>query len=103
MASKELQEQTNYRNAVLFSLIFVIPTFFIFMIIMMFFPSDNILNQILMSRIVSGVTVDQILGFALATPMQFWFGARFYVGAYKALWYAGTANVDFSLFFRWMF
>jgi Cu+-exporting ATPase len=33
------------------------------------------------------------VGFALATPVQFWLGARFYVGGYKAL-RAGTGNMD---------
>jgi Cu+-exporting ATPase len=31
--------------------------------------------------------------FALATPVQFWLGARFYAGAWKAL-RAGSANMD---------
>src|SRR5687767_5171266 len=33
------------------------------------------------------------LQFALATPVQFWSGARFYKGAWKAL-RGGTANMD---------
>jgi Cu+-exporting ATPase len=33
------------------------------------------------------------LQFVLATPVQFWFGRRFYTGAFKAL-RAGTANMD---------
>ena len=33
------------------------------------------------------------LQFALATPVQFWLGARFYIGAYKAL-RARTGNMD---------
>ncbi len=41
----------------------------------------------------AGLSLPGWVAFALATPVQFYFGGRFYVGAWKAL-RAGTGNMD---------
>jgi Cu+-exporting ATPase len=70
-------------------------------------PFDTELLQVLMAAALSlplltpmlamllgqGWTLNHWLQFALATPVQFFFGRRFHIGAFKAL-KAGTANMD---------
>ena len=87
----------------LWSLLFVIPTFFISMIIMMVLPDGNVLKMWFMQDIVSGLTISDLLLFILATPVQFGLGWRFFDGAFRSLVFAKTANVRYLLNIRWMY
>lgn len=79
----------------IWSLFFVIPTFFISMIIMMVIPDGNAIKMWFMRNIVPGLTVSELLLFILATPVQFGLGWRFFDGAFRSLVYAKTANVRY--------
>ncbi len=45
-------------------------------------------------EIVTHLKINHILSFILATPIQFYVGLPFYISAYRALFYAKTANMD---------
>jgi Cu+-exporting ATPase len=61
----------------------------------MFFGSAHDAASGAASNAISGATheLPRLLQLLLATPVQFWIGARFYVGAYKSL-RGGGANMD---------
>ncbi|KAJ3306742.1 serine/threonine protein kinase Ran1 [Kappamyces sp. JEL0829] len=87
------REQESYLHDLLVSLAFVIPTFLVSMVFMMAFP-DSAANKWLMQEVVDGLSYGDISLFLFATPVQFWLGRRFYVGAWKSLVYLRTANMD---------
>jgi Cu+-exporting ATPase len=95
MHNMDHKEFENLYYQMMWSLFFVIPTFFISMIIMMVLPDGNALKMWFMQNIVPGLTVSDLLLFILATPVQFGLGWRFFDGAFRSLVYAKTANVRY--------
>lgn len=73
-------EKKEYKKKLVFCAIFGIPAYVI--MILMFIPS---MHPILMHRVPPGITVQDIILFITATPIQFVIGKRFYIGAWKAL------------------
>lgn len=90
---REQEELAKYRYETGMAFIFASPTFFISMIVMMVFPEDNSLRMFFMQEIIDGLTVDGLVTFLLATPVQFWLGKRFYKGAYSSVFHTHSANV----------
>lgn len=84
--SKEIKK---YKQAFLWSCIFTVPVF-LFAMVFMYIPA---INHGLETKIMNMLTVGQLVRWVLATPVQFYFGRRFYVGAYKSLRH-GSANMD---------
>lgn len=72
------------------ALFFAIPTFIFTNIFMKLHPISDFLEE---KKVVGRVVLSKLILFALATPVQFWIGRRFYKGAYKSL-KAGSANMD---------
>ncbi|KAJ3218246.1 ATPase Cu transporting protein 7B [Dinochytrium kinnereticum] len=68
--AKDAEELRNFRNATLLSLIFAVPTFILSMVIEMALPETNFLRRELMREIVPGLTINTLLCFLLATPMD---------------------------------
>ena len=87
------KEFQSFYNRIIMSLVFVLPTFFVSMIIMMVLPDENSLRIWFMESIVPGLTISDLVLFLLATPVQFGLGWHFFNGAYRSLVYAKTANV----------
>jgi len=71
------------------SLAFTVPLFVLSKIVPISSPG---LHHILMAYVL-GLPLHVVLKIALATPVQFWIGQRFYKGAYNALRH-GSANMD---------
>ncbi|OBZ66709.1 Copper-transporting ATPase 2 [Grifola frondosa] len=84
--TKEIQE---WRSKFWWSLGFAVPVFFISMVAMRI-PG---LAQVVDHRMCRGVYVGDLLVLLLATPAQFWVGAKFYRNAYKSLRH-GSATMD---------
>lgn len=87
------REQKEYVRDLAISLIFVIPTFFVSMVFMMFFPTSFV-NKQLMKEFIPGLAIADIVLLVLSLPVQFILGLRFYKGAWKAIFRLGTANMD---------
>lgn len=73
-------EKKDYKKKLIFCAIFGIPAYVI--MIFMFIPS---MHKMLMHKIPPGITIQDLILFITATPIQFIIGKRFYVGAWKAL------------------
>ncbi|KAI5065075.1 hypothetical protein GOP47_0019770 [Adiantum capillus-veneris] len=84
--SKEVKE---YKHQFLWSCVLTIPLFTLSMILM-YIPA---LKHILQSKIINMLTVGMLLRWVLSSPVQFFFGRRFYTGAYNALKH-GSTNMD---------
>ena len=82
------KETARYKRLAIAASIFTIPVF----LIAMMFPYIGTFG-FLYSNSVFGYPLDEILKWALATPVQFVIGWQFHVGAYKAL-KAKRANMD---------
>ncbi|CAJ0873554.1 1623_t:CDS:2 [Entrophospora sp. SA101] len=89
---KTEKEQKLLRNRFLVSLLFAIPTFLIVMVFMMIGP--NPINELLTYQIITGLDVETLILFLLATPVQFILGYPFYVKGFKSLYYTRKANMD---------
>ena len=83
------KESEYWRELFRKSLLFTLPLFVLSKILPFASPG---LHHILMAY-VFGLPLHQVLKIALATPVQFWLGRRFYVGAYNSLRH-GSANMD---------
>jgi cation transport ATPase len=85
MASKasrrRQQEIESYRRSFLFAAIFAVPI----AIISMVFVHIPILRKILHTKPFLNINWEEILAFLLATPVQFYSGARFYKEAYYSI------------------
>jgi len=82
------KETARYRRLAIAASVFTIPVFLIAMV----FPYIDAFG-FLYSKSVFGYPLDEILKWALATPVQFVIGWQFHVGAYKAL-KSKRANMD---------
>ncbi|XP_077995940.1 copper-transporting ATPase 2-like [Glandiceps talaboti] len=83
-AMKQLDAIKQWRNSFFFSMIFGIPAF----IIMLYFMISK--NHYM---IIPGLSLENLLSFCLATPVQILCGKNFYIRAYKGL-RNKNANMD---------
>eukprot|EP00854_Cymbomonas_tetramitiformis_P022145 gene22145-26690_t len=78
------------------SMIFTLPIFLL-MMVFMYIPGlkSKLMTEVIFSYDGPGIKLPAawLVSFLLATPVQFWVGARFYTGAYRAL-RNGSANMD---------
>jgi Cu+-exporting ATPase len=81
-------ELAKWRRLLLLSSIFTVPVFLLAMVFPMF-PSIN--NALKVHWF--GFPANEVLKWGLTTPVQYWVGWRFHIGAYKAL-KRGVANMD---------
>lgn len=81
-------ELAEWGNLLSMALVFTIPVFILAMVLPMLPGTEPVL-----SAPVFGFRLDELLKWALATPVQFWIGWRFHKGAAKAL-RRGVANMD---------
>lgn len=87
--SDRKEEINKYKHAFLWSCLFTVPAFFFAMVFMYIPVTKNVMEK----GIINMLTVGQVVRWILSSPVQFVFGRRFYVGAYKAL-RRGSANMD---------
>lgn len=87
--ARKQEEINQYRRSFLWSLIFTIPVFLLSMVFM-YIPG---IKHGLDWKIVNMMSIGELFRWALATPVQFIIGQRFYTGANKALRH-GSANMD---------
>ncbi|KAJ3680513.1 hypothetical protein LUZ60_016791 [Juncus effusus] len=83
------EEIQQYFHSLIWSLIFTVPVFLTSMVFMYIPWTKRGLGK----KVVNMLTIGELLRWILATPVQFIFGRRFYVGSYKAL-KNGSANMD---------
>ncbi|XP_058778298.1 probable copper-transporting ATPase HMA5 [Vicia villosa] len=83
------KEIKSYYKSFLWSLVFTVPVFLTSMVFM-YIPG---IKDLLDSKVVKMLTIGEVIRWVLATPVQFIFGWRFYVGSYKSL-RRGSANMD---------
>ncbi|KAH7284245.1 hypothetical protein KP509_34G045000 [Ceratopteris richardii] len=82
-------EIKRYKNSFLWSCLFTVPVFLLSMV----FMYTPVIKESLDMKVVNMLTVGEVLRWILATPVQFVFGRRFYVGAFRSL-RRGSANMD---------
>ncbi|TPX67403.1 hypothetical protein SpCBS45565_g03823 [Spizellomyces sp. 'palustris'] len=92
--AREEAERRMYGRQLIWAFLFAVPTFLIAMIFMMALAPDQPIRMSMMKEIVPGLSVNALVLWIIATPVQFWLGKRFYVGAWKSLVYAKSANMD---------
>ncbi|KAI3822204.1 hypothetical protein L1987_09790 [Smallanthus sonchifolius] len=84
------QEEINqYKRLFMWSLVFTVPVFLTSMVFMYILG----LKHLLETKIVNMLTVGHLVTWILSTPVQFFFGRRFYTRSYKSLRH-GSANMD---------
>lgn len=83
------REISKWRRSFLFSLIFGVPTFVIFITYVILDELEKRPNQM----VLPGLSLENLLMFILCTPVQVFGGQYFYVTAYKALKHR-TTNMD---------
>eukprot|EP00879_Flechtneria_rotunda_P007448 GHRR01007813.1.p1 GENE.GHRR01007813.1~~GHRR01007813.1.p1 ORF type:complete len:490 (+),score=138.59 GHRR01007813.1:1423-2892(+) len=81
-------ELKQWADLLYMALVFTVPVFILAMVLPML-PG----TEIVLSAPLFGFRVDELLKWALATPVQFWIGWRFHRNAWKAL-KRGVANMD---------
>lgn len=64
---------------------------------MMILPSESLISKFFMHDVYEGVSLQDLIMFILATPVQFGLGYRFYRGAWKSLVYLKSSNVLYLL------
>ena len=82
-------------HALRWSIFFTVPLFFIAMVLPML-GGDQIRSFLALPVGIKNVLMfhlGEVLQWILATPVQFWIGARFHIGAYKSL-KRGSSNMD---------
>ncbi|KAF9959490.1 serine/threonine protein kinase Ran1 [Mortierella alpina] len=94
LQDKIKREELLLRRRLLLSLVFAIPMFIVSMVIMMMLPKSNPARVWLMKPIITGLRIQDVIMFVLATPVQFWLAQPFYRKAYRALRYTRTANME---------
>ncbi|MHA2231881.1 MAG: heavy metal translocating P-type ATPase, partial [Candidatus Hodarchaeales archaeon] len=88
-------EMRQWRNALIFAVIFTIPTFLITMLSMSLFSGliPEVSDWLQETELVEHLLVKDVILFLLVTPVQFVVGWRFYRSSYKAL-LNKSANMD---------
>ncbi|KAF9135393.1 serine/threonine protein kinase Ran1 [Mortierella sp. 14UC] len=94
LQEKIKKEERLLRRRLLLSLVFAIPMFIVSMVFMMMLPKTHPIRVGLMEEVSPGLRIQDIILFALATPVQFWLARPFYRKAYRALRYTRTANME---------
>ncbi|KAF7149701.1 hypothetical protein RHSIM_Rhsim02G0227700 [Rhododendron simsii] len=79
----------QYYRSFLWSTVFTIPVFLTSMVFMCI-PG---LKHVMDNKVVNMLTVEELIRWTLATPVQFVIGRQFYVGSYNALRH-GSATLD---------
>jgi len=87
--SQRHAELMGWKRAFWQSLVFTIPV----VVISMVLPNFPYADEILQYAVYKGVTLQTLLCFILATPVQFGVGWRFYRGAYSSIRH-GSASMD---------
>ena len=82
-------EARVWRNKFLGSALFTVPMFVIAMILAHLPGTGSWFKQ----EVLDGIQLDALILWALSTPVEFWFGRGFFVGAYSAL-KNGYSNMD---------
>ncbi|KAJ3065736.1 serine/threonine protein kinase Ran1 [Podochytrium sp. JEL0797] len=88
------RELASYSRSALIAFCFALPAVILDMIIGMSLSPENPARQWVDAELFPGVSRLAGIMFLLASPVQFWLGMRFYVGAWRSLRYAGSANMD---------
>lgn len=83
------EEIRQYKNSLLWSLVFTIPVFLTSMVFMYIPGLKNGLDK----KVINMMSIGELLRWILSTPVQFVIGRRFYTGAYKALCHI-SPNMD---------
>ncbi|KAJ3291094.1 serine/threonine protein kinase Ran1 [Rhizoclosmatium sp. JEL0117] len=91
---KTNEEMKAFQRDAVIAGVFAVPAFMISMVFMMAFKPGNPVHDFWEWEVLPGVSLDAVVLLVLATPVQFWMGARFYRGAWKSLRYAKSANMD---------
>ncbi|CAG8509085.1 6165_t:CDS:2 [Paraglomus brasilianum] len=95
LIQERARKQTQLlKKRFLLSLAAAIPTFVISMVIIMWLPDDHPIKMKFRTEIIPGLDVATVILFVIATPVQFYLGAPFYMKAYKSLRYAHVANME---------
>jgi P-type Cu+ transporter len=90
LVQQQQQYMRSWLKEFLLSLIFTVPIFVLSMIVGETVDNDNLTQD---KAGTSSLPLYNLFLWLLATPVQFWFGMRFYRGAYKALLHR-SANMD---------
>ena len=92
---KEMQqlETERQKNELRWALIFTVPLFLVAMVLPRVPPFGALLSATVGIHGVLLFHIGDLIQWALATPVQFWIGKRFHVGAYKSL-RRGSSNMD---------
>jgi P-type Cu+ transporter len=89
MQVRRIRALAEWHQTLWASCIFTLPVAFIVMIC----PWIESLHDVLMLKIMAGLTLQECILFLLVTPVQFGIGRRFYVAAFRSLAH-GSANMD---------
>jgi Cu+-exporting ATPase len=87
------REMRKLRRQFLFAFAASVPTFLISMVIMMWLPETNPVRMAFHTEIVPGLDIGTWILFFIATFVQLYLAAGFYVKAYRAIYYARAANM----------
>ena len=92
---KEMQqlETERQKNELRWALIFTVPLFLVAMVLPRVPPFGALLSATVGIHGVLLFHIGDLIQWTLATPVQFWIGKRFHVGAYKSL-RRGSSNMD---------
>ncbi|KAJ3031437.1 UNVERIFIED_CONTAM: serine/threonine protein kinase Ran1 [Siphonaria sp. JEL0065] len=88
------KEMSQFFRDMLITFYFALPAVIVSMVIGMALPEGNPVHDFFQQEVIPGLTLDALVMWILATPVQFWMGARFYKGAWKSLRFAKSANMD---------
>ena len=91
LAAARAKELQFWKHKLVASLAFAIPIFIVTMILEFI---EAVREAWLDKILVLGMSWSAVIQLVLATPVQFWIGWKFYVGAFKSLRH-GSANMDF--------
>jgi len=83
------KELKNAKRKMWLGICFAVPAFMISMVFGMIPATEKYLDY----EIYPGLSIESLIMFCLATPVQFWLGAKFYIGSYKSL-KSFSANMD---------
>jgi Cu+-exporting ATPase len=88
LSDQNAAEIAGYRRATLLATAFTLPVFMVAMV----FPPLHLMG-FLYTHMFLGFPLNELIKWAFSTPVQFWIGWRFHLGAWKAI-RARRANMD---------